>query len=157
MEYLPAITSEITKNQIEIIAESYLENISNKGKVLELADMISKMEYFIKLVRENKGYIEEVRSEVQKFGKEYKSPSGTKIELAETGTKYDYTHCGCSELVELEEIQDQVESKIKAMKDFLKALPDEGMMVMNSTTGELEMVFPPIKTSTSSFKTTLPK
>jgi len=30
-------------------------------------------------------------------------------------------------------------------------------MVMNSTTGELEMVFPPIKTSTSSFKTTLPK
>jgi len=157
MEYLPAITSEITKNQIQIIAESYLENISNKGKVLELADMISKMEYFIKLVRENKGYIEEVRSEVQKFGKEYKSPSGTKIELAETGTKYDFTHCGCSELIELEDIQDQVESKIKAMKDFLKALPDEGMMVMNSTTGELEMVFPPIKTSTSSFKTTLPK
>lgn len=157
MEYLPAITSEITKNQIQIIAESYLENISNKGKVLELADMISKMEYFIKLVRENKDYIEEVRSEVQKFGKEYKSPSGTKIELAEVGTKYDFTHCGCSELLELEDIQDQVETKIKAMKDFLKALPDEGMMVMNSTTGELEMVFPPIKTSTSSFKTTLPK
>jgi len=59
--------------------------------------------------------------------------------------------------LERNDIQDQVESKIKAMKDFLKALPDEGMMVMNSTTGELEMVFPPIKTSTSSFKTTLPK
>lgn len=157
MEYLPSITSDITKSQIKIIAESYLENISNKGKILELADMISKMEYFIKLVRDNKDYVEEVRSEVQKFGKEYQSPTGTKIELAETGTKYDYTHCGCSELLELEDIQDQVESKIKSVKDFLKGLPDEGKMVMNSTTGELEMVFPPIKTSTSSFKTTLPK
>jgi hypothetical protein len=157
MEYLPSITSNFTKTQLKIIADGYLQEISDKGAVLELADLISKMEYFIKMVRENKDYIEEVRSEVQKFGKEYKSPSGTKIELAETGTKYDYTNCGCSELLELEDIQDQVESKIKAMKDFLKALPDEGMMVMNSTTGELEMVFPPIKTSTSSFKTTLPK
>lgn len=157
MEYLPAITSDITKSQIKIIAESYLENISNKGKILELTDMISKMEYFIKLVRENKDYIEEVRSEVQKFGKEYQSPTGTRIELAEVGTKYDFTHCGSSELQELLEIQDGIESKIKSLKEFLKSLPDEGMMVLNPTTGELEMVFPPIKTSTSSFKTTLPK
>jgi hypothetical protein len=157
MEYLPAITSDITKSQIKIIAESYLENISNKGKVLELADMISKMEYFIKLVKDNKDYVEEVRSEVQKFGKEYQSPTGTKIELAEVGTKYDFTFCQCSELQELEELQDRTETRIKAVKEFLKSLPDEGMMVLNQTTGELEMVFPPNKTSTSSFKTTLPK
>lgn len=157
MEYLPAITSDITKSQIKIIAESYLENISNKGKILELTDMISKMEYFIKLVRENKDYIEEVRSEVQKFGKEYQSPTGTRIELAEVGTKYDYIFCQCSELQELERLQDKTEARIKAVKEFLKTLPDEGMMVLNPTTGELEMVFPPIKTSTSSFKTTLPK
>jgi len=70
MEYLPSITSNFTKTQLKIIADGYLQEISDKGAVLELADLISKMEYFIKMVRENKDYIEEVRSEVQKFGKE---------------------------------------------------------------------------------------
>jgi len=115
------------------------------------------MEYLIKQIRENKGYVDEVRTELMKFGREYVTPSGTKIELAEVGTKYDFTHCGSTELQELEELQDKTEARIKSVKDFLKTLPDEGMMVLNQSTGELEMVFPPAKTSTSSFKTTLKK
>jgi len=157
MNYLPSITTELTKSQIQIVAEGYLDEVSKNGKIIELTDLIAKMEYLIKQIRENKGYVDEVRTELMKFGREYVTPSGTKIELAEVGTKYDFTHCGSTELQELEELQDNTEARIKSVKEFLKGLPDEGMMVLNQSTGELEMVFPPAKTSTSSFKTTLKK
>ena len=157
MNYLPSITTELTKSQIQIVAEGYLDEISRNGKIIELADLISKFEYFIKQIKDNKSYVDEVRTELMKFGKECTTASGTKLELAEVGTKYDYQHCGCSELLELYADKETISEKIKSLESFLKALDDEGVTIVKESTGEIEKWFPPAKTSTSSFKTTLKK
>lgn len=156
MEYLPSITNNFTKTQLNIVAEGYLETISANGKVLELADLISKMEYFIDVLRKNPSFVEEVRTELSKYGNKFTTET-TKIELAETGVKYDYSHTNCSQLFELEKIKETIESQISDVKEFLKALPDSGMVSVNKETGELEHLFPPIRTSKSSFKTTISK
>lgn len=156
MEYLPSITNDLTKSQIKIIAESYIEQITEKGKILDLADLIAKMEILLKEIRSNPDYMEEVRGILAQYGGSF-TTHGTKLELAETGVKYDYTHCGCSELTELYQTKETISEKIKSLESFLKALDDGGVTIVKESTGEIEKWFPPAKTSLSSYKATICK
>jgi hypothetical protein len=156
MYNLPVISNELTKNQIKIVAESCVQQLIDNGSVIESADAVAKMELLIKEIRANKDYVEAVRDEVTKFGKSVVTSSGTKIELAEVGTKYDFSVCNDSVLNQLETSITELELMLKERKEFLKTVSIGGLDMVTPE-GELIRVYPPSKTSTSSFKSTIQK
>lgn len=107
-------------------------------------------------IPEDKEFTGMVRDEVAKYGKSATTPRGVKIELAETGTSYNFSKCNDPELAKLEAEAVQAAEKVKQRKDFLKAVPAQGLEVL-AEGGELIMVYPPSKSSKSSYKVTLPK
>lgn len=154
---LPAITAGFTKTQISTVAKVAVTEVLENGNVLEVAEAISGMEAFIKEVKSDKRFTDYVREETSKHNGKFQSSSGTKIELAETGTKYDYSNCNDADLIDLYNQQIALEEKIKSREAMLKALPLEGIDLAMQTTGEILKVYPPAKTSTSSYKITLAK
>ena len=156
MYNLPAINSNITKRDLNIIAESTINELIDKGNIAEAIDVIAKMEYLIKEIRANNDFINYVRGYITLQGKEIELNTGTKIELAEVGVKYDFSKCNDEQLLNLEESKIQLDNLIKERQAFLKSLPSEGMDIVTPY-GELVHVYPPSKSSTSSFKVTLKK
>lgn len=107
-------------------------------------------------IPEDKEFVDMVRDEVAKFGKTATTNRGVKIELAETGTSYDFSECNDPELVELEAEAASVAEKVKQRREFLKIVPPTGMDIITKD-GEAVTVYPPAKSSKSSYKVTLPK
>jgi hypothetical protein len=108
-------------------------------------------------IEPDKDFVEYVREQIKLNGEKdvFKSLRGVKFEVAETGTSYDFTICGDPTLVELEEAAKVAAEKLKERKEFLKKVPAEGTDLLIGD--ELVKVFPPAKSSKSSFKVTLPK
>ncbi|HEX8331895.1 MAG TPA: hypothetical protein VF622_04690, partial [Segetibacter sp.] len=77
------------------------------------------------------------------------------IEACETGSAYHFENCNDPELTELEQALLSAKSAVDARKAFLKTVPKGGMDVRYRD--ELITVYPPYKTSNSSFKITLAK
>ena len=152
---LPQLSSGLSKTQIKVVAQKSVQELLNTGNILEAAEMISVMETFIKEVRSSKEFTEYVRDEVSKNGKDVTNPSGAKIELAETGVKYDYSKCGDTVLETLEQQLQSIETSIDERKQFLKTLPLSGIEIVNED--EVTKVYPPSKQSNSSYKITLCK
>lgn len=83
---------------------------------------------------------------------------GVKFTIAETGTSYDFTGCNDPVLVRLEEQAKELAEKVKQRKEFLKTVdPATGLVITDTESGETVTVYPPSKTSKSSFKISLPK
>ena len=117
---LPTITSDLTKSQIKNISQQFIEAISENGRIIETAELIAKMEAFIKEIRSSKDFIDMVRDEVTKEGSKAKvTVTGVKIELAETGVKYDFSQCNDYDLNCLLEESERLEVQIKERKEFL--------------------------------------
>jgi predicted RNA-binding Zn-ribbon protein involved in translation (DUF1610 family) len=157
MYNLPSVTAGMTKTQIKIVAESSINELLNNGRILEAAEALTVMENFIKEVRSSKEFTDYVREEVSKNGKTITNSSGAKIELAETGVKYDFTNCGDIILQELNHAAEVIETHIAERKDFLKTCTIKGTTLLHEETGEAYTVYPPTKTSNSSYKITLRK
>ena len=98
---LPVITNDITKSQIKIIAQDCIEQITANGNVLNAIDTLTKVEHLIAEIKKNTDFVDCARNEISKYGKEYTTGSGTKIELMEAGTKYDFSQCDDEILNEL--------------------------------------------------------
>jgi len=153
---VPQITSELTKTQIKIVADNMVSNIMENGNVIEVADTISKMELFIKELKGNSNYIGFLCDEVSKYGKSYTTASGTKLELAEVGVKYDYSKCQDAIWNELQNSLESIQALVKNRETFLKAVPIHGLDIINED-GEVLKIYPPSKSSTSSVKCTIQK
>ncbi len=153
---LPTITKDLTKGQIKKIAEESLHSLMENGNIIEAADMIAKMELFIKEIKSNPEYIDYLRYEVAKYGQSMTTATGTKIELAEVGTKYDYVFCEDDIYNELVIKRDALDEEIKERQQFLKTLPSEGIDIINED-GVVSRIYPPSKSSTSSVKCTIQK
>jgi len=50
-----------------------------------------------------------------------------------------------------------VDEALKARKEFLKTVPIEGLTVVDTASGETVTVYPPSKSSNSSYKVSLPR
>lgn len=155
---LPTISNELSKTQIKVIADQTAQDIIDNGQdVIKIADTIAKIEFFIAELKKSPEYLDYLISEVAKYGKGMTTSSGTKLELAEVGVKYDFSQCNDPELVELEADLVYLEERIKQRKDFLKALSPSGISVLNQETGETITLYPPSRLSKSSVKTTILK
>lgn len=145
----------LTKKDIAQMVEASIGHVLETGDVLKVAEAISCMEHFIKGLKEDPRFKEYVREEISKYPKGFVSASGAKLECIESGVKYDYSGCG--------DIQwEMMDSEMKGLKDriaerekFLKNLPPEGIEVRFED--QLIHVFPPAKSSSSTYKITLSK
>ena len=154
---LPIITNELSKTQIKVISDQTAKDIIDNGQdVIKIADTIAKIELFIKELKASPEYLDYLISEVAKYGKGMTTSTGTKLELAEVGTKYDFSKSNDPELKKMEQEFEVLEEKIKCRKDFLKTLSANGIDVMTEE-GELITLYPPSKTSKSSVKCTITK
>jgi hypothetical protein len=145
----------LTKSNIKQMAQDAVYSVLERGNPLQVAEALTAMENFIKEVKDTKEFKEYVREEAGKYGKVYTSPSGAKIELAETGTAYDFYNCGDIVVIILEQELEMAKMRLEERKKFLKNLPIEGIDQLNKETGDIERIYPPAKTSTSSYKVTL--
>jgi hypothetical protein len=155
MYELPAVNNQLTKSQLKIIAEDSVERLTESGKLIESIETFAKIEWLIKEIKSNTNYIDSLRDEVSKHGKQVVTSYGTKIELAEVGTKYDYTNCGDSVLIELINELESLEMEIKERQTWLKSVPASGVDIIVGD--EVCRIYPPSKSSTSSIKTTIAK
>lgn len=155
MYELPAVNNQLTKSQLKIIAEDSVERLTESGKLIESIETFSKIDWLIKEIKSNPDYIEALRDEVAKHGKQVVTSYGTKIELAEVGTKYDYSNCGDSEYNQLIQQMEALETAIKERQTWLKSVPISGIDVVVGD--EVCRIYPPSKSSTSSIKTTISK
>lgn len=154
MYKLPELSNQITKTQLKIIGNNMVADIMNNGNIIESADAISKMEMLIKEIKSNPDWIDYLREEVAKSGASVTTSSGTRIELAEVGVRYDYSVCQDTMLIELLAEQERIDELIKERQTFLKTIPVSGLDIV-TTEGELARIYPPSRSSSSSIKTTI--
>jgi hypothetical protein len=155
MYELPVVNNQLTKTQLKIIAEDSVERLTESGKLIESIETFAKIEWLIKEIKSNANYIDSLRDEVSKHGKQVVTSYGTKIELAEVGTKYDYSNCDDYIYKKLLGELELLQFKIKERETWLKSLPASGMDILIED--EVCRVYPPSKSSTSSIKTTIAK
>jgi hypothetical protein len=153
---LPIIYAGMSKTDISIAAKSAVDNLLENGNTLQIAEQIAALETFLKEVKADDRYAKAVRDEVEKYGKVYTAGSGAKIEVAEVGTKYDFSQCNDPILYQFEQRLQGAEEAVKQRKEFLKTVPLSGMDIITED-GEPVKVYPPSKSSKSSFKIELKK
>lgn len=154
---IPQLNSGLTKTSLKVLSTQFIEKILENGGELQAAEALSAAESFIKEVKADDRFKDAIRTEIAKEGKAAQLPSGAKLELAETGTKYDYSQCGDDDLIDLLQQQSDIEEQIKQRQDMLKNLPESGIDIAMKTSGEMKRIFRPAKTSISSYKVTLGK
>ena len=121
---------------------------------LDIHYQVKAMEDFIKMLTTNSRYKDAVLNEGMKHGKSFQF-NGSKMEIKETGVKYDYSKCGDPNWQLLEDQITDLKDKQKAVEAHLKVLPAEGIEVVNADSGEVIKMYPPVKTSTTSIAVTL--
>lgn len=147
----------LTKSALKEIAAAAVNNVLANGNPLEAAESLSAMELFIKGMKSDKRFTDYVREETGKHPKGFTANSGAKIELSEVGSSYDFSQCGDVVLEMLEADFYKAENNLKERKEFLKKVPIAGVDVIVPYSGEVIKVYPPSKSSTSSYKITLAK
>jgi len=150
-----SIETGLNKSQLGTMAVNFVIHTIESGNFLKAAEMIAQTETLVKLIKENKILKDGIRDDISKHGREYQS-GPVKMELAEVGTKYDYSQCGDSQLKDLYETLEQIKAKVEEREKFLKNLPLSGLDVITAD-GEAIHVYPPAKSSTSSYKVTIAK
>ena len=81
---------------------------------------------------------------------------GAKLQVRETGTKWDYSRCGDSVYDGLAAEMAALKAKMDERERFLKSITAP-MTIVDNETGEVYEVQPPKKTSTTSFSITFAK
>lgn len=147
----------LKKSEIFSMAVNAFENVLETGNFLQSAEALSAMENFIKQLKDNDNFKSYIRDEIAKHPGGFVSTSGAKIELAETGVEYDFSNCNDAILIDLEEKALYEKIKVDTRKKFLKNVPLAGLEIVDKESGEVTTIYPPVKTSQSSYKVTLSK
>jgi hypothetical protein len=114
---------------------------------------VKAMEEIIKEITSDPQYRDALLDESAKYGKSFERYNG-KFSIKETGTRYDYSECGDTELLELYEKKAELDAKIKVREAFIKMLPGEGLDIVTEH-GELRKIYPPAKSSTTTVTVSL--
>jgi hypothetical protein len=154
---LPAITHGLSKTQITELAKFGVDYVLETGQPELVAEQIAVMENYIKAVKADGRFTDYVREELSKNGGKIATASGAKIEAIEAGVSYGFEKCNDTELEMYEAEVLAATNRLKERKEFLKKVPLSGIDVVEPFTGEVIKIYPPYKTSTSTYKVTLSK
>lgn len=144
---------ETTKEQRESFVRSIVSALDEgTADPLKVHLQVKNTEDLIKQITSDEKYREFLLNETGKYGKTFER-FNAKFQVKETGTRYDYSVCGDSEIVQLQEEANKLAEKIKARQKFLQSLPPSGVEVLQGD--ELVTLYPPVKTSTTSVTVTL--
>lgn len=132
----------LSKKDISNSAKNtYQSFISGNINAEQLAKKIKAFEEFLKELKSLSK--EEIVSEIQKYGKE--GVGGVKVK--ETGIKYDYEACN-------DIVYNRLKEQLKNREAMLKTIK-EPKSEIDESTGEVYIISPPIKTSTTSYEVRL--
>ena len=146
---------ETTKEQRRSFTQQIVDGVVNGNlNPLNVHLQIKAMEELCKNIWDSVEYKEVVISEASKHkgGQKY---LGNVISVAEAGVKSDYSSCGDDVINDLLNQKALLDVKIKERETFLKAVPTEGMDILDAETGNVTRIYPPTKTSTTTVKVTL--
>jgi hypothetical protein len=135
---------------------------------VEIATMFKFVEETSKQLKEltddggKNSFTELVREEIKSHsddGKSYTTKHGTKFELFEAASKFDYESCGDPVWNRMNNELEILKAKVKERESFLKTLTKSmEMNIMDPDTQEFHEgvnLHPPVKSSTSTFKQTM--
>lgn len=141
-----------TKSEINNFSDMLLTAINN-GEInpLKIQVQLKAIESVIKKVNESEAYKYAIRESAEKYGAKSFEAFGAKVELAEVGTKYDFSNCNHLEYNDICEKIKALETDKKSLEMTLKTIKQPTPFVIY---GEAVEVNPPTKSSTSSIKIT---
>lgn len=98
-----------------------------------------------------------VVNECEKYGKgETPSFAGAKVQVKETGVKWDYTDCGDPVYDSLALQMEELKQRMKQRESYLKTITERKTEI-DEATGEIYTILPPVRTATTSYSITYNK
>lgn len=145
---------ETNKEQRQSFALALIDEIES-GNVdpLKIHLQVKCMEDIIKLLNSNTVYKNLVLAAAEKYGEKSFTYQNAKVEIKETGVKYDYSQCSDPVFLQAEQEFLKAAEVLKARETFLKTVPPKGMEL--KIDDEVVTVYPPSKLSTTSVAVTL--
>jgi hypothetical protein len=92
--------------------------------------------------------------EAAKHGKKFELYNA-EFQTKEAGTVYDWSVCQDPKIEALLIEQEVLKAKIKERQEFLKTIPNEGIIVTDEQTGETITIYKPSKSSTTTVSVTI--
>lgn len=139
-----------TKEQLKSFVNSTVYHVQC-GNINAL-ELKAKLKYIITVAEEIDNQTkQEQLAERKKYPEKICELYGTKIEVAELGTKYDFSLCGDVEWNELDKQLKELIEKKKERETFLKTVT-KPMTLTHHDTGECYDIVPPKKSSTTGLK-----
>jgi hypothetical protein len=162
-------TPDLTKKGVAKAATNiYTSVMEGHMSALDVAIMLKFVDETGKQLKElsdddgRNTFVDLVREEIERNsddGKSYTSKHGVKFELYEAATKFDYESCGDPVWNRLNKELEFLKVKLKERESFLKTLKESATLnIMDPDTSEYfenVQIYPPTKTSTSTYKQTM--
>ena len=141
-----------SKKDLSELATASVDEVADNGEdVLGLLALSAKLEFYageVKKAAKSRGI-----ADLARYGKAGFAKGGVKLQVAETGVSYDYSHDPAWQLRKADETAKTVLRK--EWEDVLRSLPTGGMVISDPDTGELYHAYPPAKTGQESIKATI--
>lgn len=139
------------RDEIDLFVHKTVQSVKD-GDVNAL-ELKSQLKAFEKAIEEiDKATKDEQLTERMKYREKVIDLYGCKIELAEVGTKYDYSACGDPYWNDLDKMIKSLSEQKKQRETFLKNISKPIGITDESTGGETVVINPPVKSSTTGLK-----
>ena len=143
-----------TKEEIAVFVDKIVSEVEI-GAVNAL-ELYIKMKAIESCFEQIQGKIREsIMNEVDVYTEKEFELFGAKVSKAETGTKYDYSVSNDTYYNDLAANKKRIDTEMKEREKLIKAAPATGLEIVNPDTGEVEKIFPPIKSSSTFIKVSL--
>lgn len=138
---------------IDTLAKAEIQSVAEGDKdPVDLFTLSAKGLAYFKAINDNvKPYV--YAQNLAQKGSSY-TKNGVELSPAELGVKYDYSKTNDPELAELNAKFDEAKKNKEARESFLKGIKDR-LEIVNTDTGEVATVYPPIKTGMMGYKATI--
>jgi len=143
---------ETTKSERKDFAQRVVNGIKEGlSDPLKVHLQVKCMEDLIKQITSHPDYKDLTLDEAAKYGKSFEHYNA-KFEIKEMGVKYDYSNCGDPIYNQLANELAELEKKVKDRQTFLKAVQPGTELLIED---EVIILYPPVKTSTTSITVNL--
>ena len=145
---------QTNKSERQSFVSDVIERLeSGEADPIKVHAQVKKMEEIVKALNSNETYKSYLLDAAEKNGKKFMA-FDAEWSIKEVGTKYDYSQCNDSSVIEMESKITELSDKLKARQKFLQMIAPEGIDIVTSD-GEMIKIYAPSKTSTTSVAVTL--